>query len=303
MKKDVLVIGGSYFAGRVFSIHASRGDRLTLHVVNRGKYKLNLPGVSEYQCDRHDTDRLSQILPDINYDAVVDFCGYNPGEINDIVNTLSGRIGQYIFISTSSVYAAKGIKREGDPIIAVSSNKAEPTEEYLSNKVGLERELKNTCKHAAIPYTIVRPCFIYGPYNYAPRESYFIEKIVKGIPVPEPGDARAKFSMVYVLDVARALEMFVGDKKAFNESFNLAGVEQVTYATLLSELERCNGAAFSKIPMTVSQVKADKLPLPFPLDMDDLCSGEKMTQSFGFKYTSFTEGMEKTFAAFKSVYS
>ncbi len=303
MKKNVVVIGGSYFAGRVFSIHAAKGERLALHVVNRGKYKLNLPGVREYQCDRHDTDTFSQILPDIRYDAVVDFCGYHPKEISAIIHSLPERIGQYIFISTSSVYATTGIKKEGDPIITVSPNETDPTKEYLFNKVRLERELKETCGNAKIPYTIVRPCFIYGPYNYAPRESYFIEKIVKGIPVPEPEDARAKFSMVYVLDVARALEAFVGDKKAFDEVFNLAGVEQVTYATLFSELERCNGKGFSKIPMTVSQAQADKIPFPFPLNVDDLCSGEKMAQAFGLPYTPFTNGMEKAFAAFKSVFS
>ena len=26
------------------------------------------------------------------------------------------------------------------------------------------------CKAAGIPYTILRPTFIYGPFNYAPRE-------------------------------------------------------------------------------------------------------------------------------------
>jgi len=229
MKKNVLVIGGSYFVGRVFSINASRGETLALHVVNRGKYKLNLPGISEYQCDRHDTDKLFQILPDIKYDAVIDFCGYNPEDIRSIVNVLSDKIRQYIFISTSSVYTSTGKKKEGDPTIAVSNHTSEPIEEYLFNKMLLEFELKDACENEKIPYTIVRPCFIYGPYNYAPRESYVIKKIVKDIPVPEPEDAHAKFSMVYVLDVVRALEMFIGDKRAFNEIFNLAGAEEITY--------------------------------------------------------------------------
>lgn len=303
MKKNVLVIGGSYFSGRIFSINASRGATLALYVVNRGKYRLNLPGVSEYQCDRHDTDKLSQILPDITYDAIIDFCGYNPKDIRSIVNILSGKIRQYIFISTSSVYTSKGIKKEGDPTLAVSNNTSERTVEYLSNKMVLEHELKDTCEKDKIPYTIVRPCFIYGPYNYAPRESYFIEKIVKGIPVPEPDDAHAKFSMVYVLDVVRALETVIGDKRAFNEIFNLAGAEQITYKILFSEFECCNEAAFSRIPMTVSQIKAENIQLLFPLDKDDLCSGEKIIQAFGFQYTPFAEGMRKTFAAFKSIYS
>ena len=63
MRKQVLVIGGTYFAGRVFSILTSRGDSgrddLHLHIVNRGKYPLNnLQNVTQYVCDRHNTERL-----------------------------------------------------------------------------------------------------------------------------------------------------------------------------------------------------------------------------------------------------
>jgi 2'-hydroxyisoflavone reductase len=299
--KNILVVGGSYFAGRVFSIYASKGGMLALHVVNRGRYTLNMSGVCEYKCDRHDAAKLSEILPDIKFDAVVDFCGYNPGEIGTIFNALPGRIEQYIFISTSSVYVTAGIKKEGDPML--TSDGSDPATEYISNKVRLERELKDECASRGIRYTIVRPTFIYGPYNYAPRESYFIQHIVKGQAVPEPTDANSKFSMVYVTDLARAIEIFIEDKKAYNDEFNLAGVEQVTYSSLFSELERCNGTPFAKKPVTVSQVMTENIPLPFPLDADDLCRGEKMTEFFGFKYTSFAEGMTKTFAAFKSVFS
>lgn len=327
MKKNVLIIGGSYFAGRVFSIYSSKRDKLALHVVNRGRYTLNLPGVCEYKCDRHDVETLSAILPDIKFEAIVDFCAYNPDEIASIINALPGRMGHYIFISTSDVYVSAGVKKEGDPIVEphktnsvldlnsvmrdedavrssiVESKGADRIAEYISNKVLLEYELKDACGSHKIPYTIVRPAFIYGPYNYAPRESYFIKHIVKGIPVPEPIDANAKFSMVYVADIASALETFVGDKKAYNQEFNLAGVEQVTYASLFAELERCNGAPFARRPLTVSQVIAEDIPLPFPLDTDELCIGEKMSQTFAFEYTPFSAGMDKTFAAFKNVYS
>ena len=36
--KEILVLGGSYFAGRVFSMLASREKDVQLHVVNRGRY-------------------------------------------------------------------------------------------------------------------------------------------------------------------------------------------------------------------------------------------------------------------------
>lgn len=300
-EKNILVIGGSYFAGRVFSIYVSRGGLFTLHVVNRGKYTLNLPGVHEYKCDRHEPEKMKGILPDIKFDAVVDFCGYAPGEISAITGVLAEKIGHYIFISTSSVYDTADEKKEGAPLLEPQNT--DPVLEYISNKVMLERELKTECESRSIPYTIVRPGFIYGPFNYAPRESYFIQHIVKGIPVPFPADANKKFSMLYVTDLARALEVFINNKKSHNEEFNLAGIEQVTYASLFSELERCNGAPFEKKSVTIAQVISENIPLPFPLDTDDLCSGKKMTEYFDFTYTSFSEGMDKAFAAFKGVFS
>ena len=303
MKKNVLVIGGSYFTGRVFSIHASKSDSLALHVVNRGRYTLNLPGISESKCDRHDAQTLSKLLPGIHFDAVIDFCGYNPGEIALILNALPDRVRQYVFISTASIYTTTGVRKEDDPVMETKPERPDPVSEYVYRKVQLENELKDSCAVMGIPYTIVRPNFIYGPYNYAPRESFFIQQIVKGLPVPYPTDATAKFSMVYVLDVARALGIFVGNEKAYNEAFNLAGKEQMTYAMLFSELERISGTAFLKRPVTISRAADENIPLPFPLDADDLISGEKMTRYFGFEYTPFAEGMAKTFTAFRPVFS
>ena len=52
--KEVLVIGGSYFVGRIFSMVAlQEGWRLTL--INRGTYSLSeLGDVTEFSCDRYD---------------------------------------------------------------------------------------------------------------------------------------------------------------------------------------------------------------------------------------------------------
>jgi nucleoside-diphosphate-sugar epimerase len=80
---------------------------------------------------------------------------------------------------------------------------------------------------------MLRPTFIYGPFNYARRESYFVELIARGHVVPVPADATARFNMVYVFDIARALELMIGDERAFNEVFNLSAPDEITYSVLL----------------------------------------------------------------------
>lgn len=65
---NILVIGGSYFLGRVFVMLAAKEHRVT--VVNRGTFSMEEFGVKQITGDRHDTSVWRQC--DEDYDAVVD---------------------------------------------------------------------------------------------------------------------------------------------------------------------------------------------------------------------------------------
>ena len=303
MSKKVLVIGGSAFTGRVFSIQMSKNEDYELHVVNRGQFPLNLKGVKEYKCDRHSPRMIARLLPaDVIFDVMIDFPAYNPGEVSSLLEALKGRVKQYIVFSTASVYEPYDhqIKKEGDPV--VTKSEGDRVSDYIYNKILLEQETIVTCNKHGIPYTIMRPTFIYGPFNYAARESYFIELIARGHVIPVPIEATARFNMVYVFDIARALEICIGNEKAYNEIFNLSAPEEVTYAVLLEAFEKFNGGPFMTKPVTVDEVLDENIPLPFPLTEDELFSGRKFADTFDFSYTSFTEGMEKTYKIFYSLF-
>ena len=292
------------FTGRVFSIYASRNGGFNLHVVNRGNFPMELDRVTQYKCDRHSPEIISGLVPDISYDALIDFCAYNPGEIESIIKALGDRITQYIFFSTASIYAsAKGFLDEGAPLADLNSEDGNAINDYISNKIRLERELAQACAESGVRYTILRPSFIYGPFNYAPRESYFIELIAKGQTVPVLIDSSARFSFVYVIDIAEALIKCIGDDRAYDEAFNMAGAEAVTYTQLMSGFERFNKGPFKTREVTVAQAEDEKLPLPFPLTGDTLYDGRKFVRMFDFRYTPFSEGMEKTFEVFHTLFS
>ena len=302
--KDVLVIGGSLFIGRVFSILASRNGGFNLHVVNRGNHPMNLERVAQYKCDRHSPRLMANLVPEIQYDALVDFCAYVPGEISPVIDALGDRVKQYIFISTASLYAANSdFLDEGSPLLETPDKGIDTISEYVNGKIELERELAGACGRKGVHFTILRPTFIYGPFNYAPREPYFIELIAKKRAVPVPVDATAQFNFVYALDIAGALMVCIGDKKAYNETFNLANNEVLTYPRLISVLERCNGGPFETRDVTVAQVHEENIPLPFPLTENTLINGGKFDRMFDFKHTPFLEGMEKTFKIFYPLYT
>ncbi|MBR5765955.1 MAG: hypothetical protein IKX95_04160, partial [Lachnospiraceae bacterium] len=100
----ILVIGGSYFLGRWFVQHAYKEHEVT--VLNRGSIPIGLSGVTEIKADRHNGDELCKLEIDgIGYDAVVDFCAYDEGDISGILSCLKGAPPEkYIFISTVDVY-------------------------------------------------------------------------------------------------------------------------------------------------------------------------------------------------------
>ena len=119
--KRVLVIGGSVFTGRVFSIQASRNGGFDLHVVNRGNHPMQLERVAQYKCERHDAAAMAKLVPDIGCDALIDFCAYEPGDIEPIINALGGRIKQYIFFSTASICKpGDGFLDESAPLLDFS---------------------------------------------------------------------------------------------------------------------------------------------------------------------------------------
>ena len=306
--KQILVIGGTYFAGRVYSILTSRGeaqrDDLYLHLVNRGRYPLKgLNNVSQYVCDRHQAELLPGLLPqDMVFDAVVDFCGYEPGDISAIIDALPGRIRQYIFISTSSVYAPGDhtLKTEESPLLTDFDGGT--VDDYIRKKALLEEELRSSCSASGIKYTILRPAFIYGPFNYAPRESWYVQQICLGNPIPVPADADAGFSFVYVMDVADVINLCISDDRAYGQVFNLASPEAQTYGTFMGTLKACTDLPVHTYDVTVEQVLDQNLPLPFPLDVDELYSGEKVSDTFGYRYTPFLAGMKKTVSVFSNVY-
>lgn len=318
----ILVIGGSYFFGRVFVMLGAEKHDIT--VVNRGTYSMEEFGARQVRGDRHDPGLWKECGG--TYDAVVDFCAYQPEDVSTVLENLPGKPEQYILISTVDVYRRTGFqaaealpeeispKDRGSAPEKKSAFKEEkfPLEEryfpgeagnYIAGKVSLEHELRRECGERGIAYTILRPAILYGPYNYAPRESWFIGMAVREHVIPRFTDASGRFQFVYVKDAAEAVLRCLGNEVCRGQAYNLCGDEVLDYDLFFGELAACMEES-GTLPMTLAEAGERGIPVPFPAlaKETELVSNRKSREELGLEYTPLHQGMLKTCRAFRRVY-
>jgi nucleoside-diphosphate-sugar epimerase len=172
----------------------------------------------------------------------------SPGQIEPLLALAnSPDFKLYTFISSAGMYTAKGKLSEDQPI------KDPPTGQR-------EVELK---LDAALPkkWSSFRPQYIYGPYtNKRGYLDWFLERAVRGLPLPVPGDASQPVNVAHCEDVASLLSSVVGKEEAAGgEVFNCGTSSNVTY----QELCDAAGKAVGKPVEVVSIAAGTKTSFPF----------------------------------------
>lgn len=306
----ILVIGGTYFLGKTFTDMAK--DEHDIVLVNRGSRPAP-DGVRSIICDRHDRIKLSEALssescqvnkeedPDVGgFDAVVDFAAYRPGDIEGIVEALPGDVRgmRYIFISTSDVYLrGTGEKLDEDAPFERRDFGGE-TGAYILGKVALEEELTRIAERKGIIPTSIRPAFIYGEGNYAPRESMYFKWIKNASQFLHLSDADGFFQTVYVRDAAKAILNILGREDL--KALNLCGDEVLNYERLAEVLEKlsekCLGKKAERIDITVNDALERGIPFPYPMTKEESNYYiSKYRNEEILRYTDFYDGLVETF--------
>src|SRR6266849_4646741 len=100
----LLFLGGTGNISTACVEHAvERGHDVTL--LNRGRTLSRVPAsVRVAVGERDDGAALQRAAGATRYDAVVDFLGYRPEQVETALDAFGGRIGQYVFISTTAAY-------------------------------------------------------------------------------------------------------------------------------------------------------------------------------------------------------
>lgn len=200
----ILILGGTGFIGPQQVQYAlDRKHKVTLF--NRGKTNATLfPKVPRIIGDRnvaggHDA------LKKGTWDVVIDNPVRNPAWVRDAGEALKGRVGQYIFVSTISVfsdYSKPGMDENG-PLHAPGAEAiwaSNDASAYGPNKVRAEIEAKTQFGEDKV--TIVRPGLIVGPGDLSDRFSYWPVRIDKGSELMAPGTPNDPVQYIDVHDLS-----------------------------------------------------------------------------------------------------
>lgn len=301
--KKLLVIGGSYFAGRVFVELLSPLSRHEITVYNRGRLPMGMPAVAEIKGDREIGEQVARRIPPAHWDAVVDFCGYAPAEIHSLLDNLNGTIGHYVFISTTSIYdpTAPAPVVETAPKVSAPQPELGPYADYGYQKWLSEGAVDTICRAKNIPYTVLRPAIIYGRYNYAPRESVFFDHAITGQPLVVPEDPNVFYSFVWVEDLAKILIATLENQHLYGKTYNVASEELFSYATMADVVEEVTGRPIRRQPASMHQIIRNQIPMPFPPDVQLLYDGTQLNQVLTYTHAPLRLGMAHTWTAYQQV--
>lgn len=199
-KLKLLILGGTGFLGPHTVRRAlARGHEMTLF--NRGKTNPSyFPELEKIQGDRNvDISGLA----DRKWDAVIDTSGYYPRQVRTMTELLAPNVGQYVFISSISVYAdrSKPGVDENSPVGRIAD---ETTEKVDGESYGPLKALCEQAAEAGMPgrATNIRPGLIVGPEDPSDRFTYWPARVMRGGEVLAPGSGEDFVQVIDVRDLA-----------------------------------------------------------------------------------------------------
>ncbi len=249
---SILLVGGSGFVSGALARQAV-AQGYQVWVVTRGQHALPA-GVTGLVADRHDPAAFEAAVAGtgLKWDLVVECIGYDPADLRQDVAVFRERAGHFIFISTDFLYDPSRRKYP----------QPEETEYFWQDGYGWKKrlcELELIEKETApMPWTIVRPCYVYGPGSqlgtlpYHRRDPQLIERLKAGEAVRLVGGGHFLQHPIYVDDLARVILGLAGNPRAYGQIFNAAGPDLVEAAEYFRIVARCLGVELKVEECSVS---------------------------------------------------
>jgi 2'-hydroxyisoflavone reductase len=182
----ILIIGGTRFVGRHITQAAlAAGHEVTL--LHRGRSGAELfPDAVHLTADR---DQDLSVLKGMQWDATIDVSAYRPRQVTELAQALDGNGGQYVYISSVSVYEPPTHPEypEDSPVRTLPPGQVPDVVDEQTYG-----PLKVLCEQAASEHfgpgtLVIRPTYVIGPHDHSGRFTYWVQRIARGGEVLAPG--------------------------------------------------------------------------------------------------------------------
>ena len=242
----ILIIGGTgTISSAITRQLAASGQDLWL--LNRGTHKQEVPaGVKQIVADISNEEEVKRLLGDMQFDAVCEFIGFVPEQVERDIRLFKGRTRQYVYISSASAYN----KPASNHVINEGTTLANPYWEYSRNKIACEELLMKEYRENAFPVTIVRPSHTYCERSvpvsvHGPKGSWqVLKRMIDGKPVVVQGDGSSLWTLTWNEDFARGFIGLLGNPKAIGEAFQIMSDESLTWNQVYKCVADALGVAF-----------------------------------------------------------
>ena len=294
MPDKVLVLGGSYFAGKkIVEYLAEQGYEVT--VLNRGTKPVSAKNVMQLCCDRNDAEGMKAVLSGSAFDYVIDVSWQDVSWVKHLCDALDFEpVKKLVFISSSAVYDVECLQIPFKEEDTLAENKYWTF--YGQGKIDAERYYEEFLRSKSTNLVILRPPYIYGEYNYAQRESLIFRQLIEEKPVVIP-KSNPRLQFIYTEDLAVIIECLLKKDTGKEHVYNVGNRKAVTSKEWV---EACAVAAEKKADiMEIDYAELDKNVRDFYpfFDYDNVLDVSKINQIINME-TDFEEGLRKSYQWF-----
>jgi nucleoside-diphosphate-sugar epimerase len=249
---SLLFIGGTgTISSACVSLAIEQGFSVT--VVNRGITDRPVPrDVELLVADARDIGSLGAAVTGREFDVVADFRAFTPDEVGARLELFRGRTGQYVFVSSATVYR----KPAALPVVE-SAPRSNPGWQYARDKIAAEDVVAAAWREDRYPVTIVRPSHTYDertPPLYGGWTQ--IARMREGKPVVVHDDGASLWTLTHSRDFAPPFVRLLGDSRAHGEAFHVTSADVFTWNEIFELLAQAAGAPSPQLVHVPSEVIA-----------------------------------------------
>jgi nucleoside-diphosphate-sugar epimerase len=253
---NILFLGGTgNISSECAALLHERGHQIL--VLSRGRAAVP-PQYQLLQADRKDPAAMRAALAGAHPDVVLNFIGYEVADLQADFELFQGRVAQYVFISSTTVYARPAPKlplTEDTPL-------GNRWWDYAQKKLACEQWLRQRWQESGFPMTIVRPSHTYSkvwvPNPVSSSSFTFAARLAAGKPVYVPDDGENPWTLTAASDFAVGLGGLVGRREAIGEAFHITSDEVLTWNQIVAEI-----AAALAEPAVASTAQVLRVPTEF----------------------------------------